>query len=82
MLDACAGAADAAEALTNRRNPQKCFLDVLVPLAAEAGGACAARRCLCMDERHKPKQLRSQVAAGTGKNGGAEVLPPVSPSLQ
>ena len=56
-LDARAGAANAAGALTNRRKPLQRFVDVSVLVAAEAGGAGAAGSSSPrVDERCKPKQ--------------------------
>lgn len=75
-LDACAGATDAAGAPTDWRNHLKHFVNVLVPLAVEAGGARAAGSSgPCVDESRKPKQhvtpcpraLRWQ--QGWGKSG-------------
>lgn len=85
-----AGRADAAEALINCRNAQKCFIIDLVP---EAGGACATGISVLDFESDKPKQQVNPCLCApmwqqgasldleTRKIRGAKVLPPVNPTL-
>lgn len=74
----CTGAADAAEAPTNWRNPLEHFVKVLVPLSAKAGSAGSSTVSVG-GINHRTVLLR---AAGTGKNQRDLSVPPVTPTFQ